>query len=149
MRQSSRPLLEGRIDDPGAWVSLPAGIKSIADEVMNREFDRPHIDPPGEAEIGIQQVAMPVLLGGPAPQPLTPRRVRAYTRMLDDIVERDRIIWQRLLDDHVPDKDDEHVIGQPSCRFAKCQDLLTPILRGKIREIVGRLPGAIDGNQQR
>jgi hypothetical protein len=68
--------------------------------------------------------------------------------MLDDIVERDRIIRQSLLGDHVADKDDEYIIGQPPCRLAKCLDLFTPILRGKIREIVGRLPGTIDGDQQ-
>src|SRR6185312_4732227 len=67
-----RSLLESGIDQRRAVVPLVTRVESVPDEVMDRPLDGAHVHPPREPEVGVEQVAVPVLLRGPPPQPTGP-----------------------------------------------------------------------------
>jgi len=115
---------------------------------MDRELDRTHIDPPREPEIGIEEVAVPVLFRRPPPQPTCPGVGTDAGGVLGDLFERDGIIGQGFLGDHVAHQDNEHLVGQLLRGGAELPELLRPILGGQIGEEVGRLPGLINRCQQ-
>ena len=66
-----------------------------------------------------------------------------------DVLERDRVVRQGLLGDHVAHQDDEQLVRDVHGRFPEPRDLLGPILACQVRKEVGGLPRVRDGGQQR
>ena len=61
------------VNEPLVFV-IPARCKPASDQMMNSPLDREHVDPAGEPEIGVDQIAVPVLFRSPPSQPARPRR---------------------------------------------------------------------------
>ena len=149
MRNPGCALLERSIDESGIIVIRVTGIEAVFDEVMDGHFDCPYVDPSREPEISIEQVAVPVLLGRPPPQPARPGCVRRAGRIPGCVLERDRIVRQCFFSDHVADEDDEKLVGHSQCGIAEPLELFFPVLGGQIREIIGRLPRVVHWRKQR
>ena len=119
VRDARRTLLERRVDEEVVGIGLALRVEAVGDEVMDRPFHRAHVDAAGESQVRVQQIAMAVLLGGPAAEPSGPRRRAGPFLVADQPVERDRIAGQRFFGDHVADQDDEQIVGhrlRPLCR---------------------------------
>ena len=67
-----RTFLERRVDQTRSVVASPARVETVPDEVMDRPLDSAHVHPPRESEIGIEEIAVPVLFGRPSAQPTGP-----------------------------------------------------------------------------
>ena len=106
-----RSFLESRVDQCRTVVALVPRIESVADQVMDRPLDGPHVHPAREPEVGVEQVAMPVLLRGPPPQPTSPGGVVDPGPVTGDAIQRDGVTRQGLLRDHVAHQDDQQLVG--------------------------------------
>ncbi len=116
---------------------------------MDRHFDRPHVDPSRQTEIGIEQVAMPVLLGRPPSQPACPGRVGRAGRVPGRVLQRDGVVRQGFFRDHIANEDDQKLVGDAQSGLAEPLELLGPVLRRQVREIIRRLPRLVHGSEQR
>lgn len=98
---AGRSFLERRVDEPGMVVPVAAHLEAIPDQMMDRPLHAAHVHAAREPEIGAQQVAVPVLLGGPTAQPPGPGMSACTRRIMGDLLERNGIVRQGLLGDHV------------------------------------------------
>ena len=128
---------------------IPAGREAISDQMMDGPLDREHVHAAREPEIGIEQIAVPILFRGPPPQPSRPRRGRRAGRVPGDVFQRDAIVRQRLFRDQISHQDDQQIVGSTPGGLAKSREILGPIVRGQVGQVVRRLPGLIHRSEQK
>ncbi|WVZ57294.1 LOW QUALITY PROTEIN: hypothetical protein U9M48_007699 [Paspalum notatum var. saurae] len=83
-------------------------------EVVGGELDLAHVDAAGEVEVAVEEVAVAVLLGGPAADPARPGERAGAGGVADavDAVAHALVRGQRLLRHHVAHQAHEDVVGQ-------------------------------------
>ena len=72
VRDACRALLERGVDEQVVGIGPALRVEAIDDEGVHGPFDRAHVHAAGETEVGVEQVAVPVLLGRPSTQPSCP-----------------------------------------------------------------------------
>ena len=77
---------------------------------MDRQLDRPDVDPAREPEVGVQEVAVPVFLGRSTPAASEPMEC-PDARGGPTICSSEMVVGQGFFRDHVPDEDDQEVVG--------------------------------------
>ena len=125
---------------------------SAADEVLDGLLDLAHVDPAGEEEVLVHEVAVAVLLGGPGPGPDGPAGGAGAGLVADaavEGVEHGLVGRERLLGDHVADEADQVVVGDLAGAPAELADLVAERLGGRVRQVVLRLPAALQGLEER
>ena len=125
---------------------------SAADEVLDGLLDLAHVDPAGEEEVLVHEVAVAVLLGGPGPGPDGPAGGAGAGLVADaavEGVEHGLVGRERLLGDHVADEADQVVVGDLAGARAELADLVAERLGGRVRQVVLRLPAALHGLEER
>ena len=140
--------LKGGVDEAVVGVGKGIGVEAVCDEVMDGEFDGVHIDAASEAEIGVEEVAVAVFLGGPAAEPEGPGGGDVAEFVACDIVEGDGVAGEGLFGDHVADEDDEHIVGDILGGGAVLLEGVAPVFLGEVGEEVGGLPGLVDGGEK-
>jgi hypothetical protein len=149
VRDLGGALLEGGVDQPGVHVREGAGVEAACDQVVDGQLHRPHVHPPGEAEVRVEQVAVAVLFRGPAAHPAGPRLGAVAGAVAGEQVEHDCVVRQRLLRDHVADEHDEHLVGELLRRLAERGEALPPVRGREVREVVRRLPRLVGRRKER
>jgi len=114
---------------------------------MDGDFDGPHVDAAGEAEVGVEEVAVAIFFGGPSAEPPGPGGGAVAGGVSGEFVEGDGIAGEGLFGDHVADEDDEEFIGDGLGGLAETFDLLAPVFGLEVGEVVGGLPGFVDGEE--
>ncbi|KAB8087382.1 hypothetical protein EE612_011568, partial [Oryza sativa] len=140
-------LLERRVDEPHVRVGANA-YHAGANEVLYRLLDLPHVDPAGEVEVLVHQVAVPVLLGGPRPGPHGPGAAAGAGLVAHPAVhgvEHRLVRGERLLGDHVADEAHQVVVGEPRRALPQRRHLVAERRRARVREVVLRLPRLLHG----
>jgi hypothetical protein len=117
------------------------------------DLDLAHVDAAGEVEVAVEEVAVAVLLGGPAahpPRPGQPAGARGVAEALGAVAHA-LVRGQRLLRDHVAHQAHQHVVGQARRGGAQLRQRLRerPGLLRRARQVVVRLPRGLHGRQQR
>ena len=147
-------LLEGAVDEAVVRAGGPQhGAHAAAEEVVHRRLDAPHVHAAAQVEVAVEQVAVAVLLGGPAAQPARPAVVVAAggVAAARHAVGHGHVAGQALLRDHAAHEADEEVVGHASRTGLELRHL-APLLVGGDDEggqQVGRLPGLLHGGEQR
>lgn len=136
--------LEGGVDEAVVGVGVGLGVEAVGDEVVDGDFNGTHVDAAGEAEVGVEEVAVAVFLGGPAAEPDGPGGGVVAFVILGDVVEGDGIAGEGLFGDHVADEDDEEFVGDFAGALAEVVDLFVPVFGGEVGEVIGGLPGFVD-----
>ena len=65
-------LLDGGVGQPAERIAVGAGVEAVAEQMLDGQLDRAHVHTTGEVEVGARDVAVALLLGGPAAAPLRP-----------------------------------------------------------------------------
>ena len=148
VRHARRTLLNRCVHQKLVWVRFGPRIEAVGDQVVHCTFHCTHVDAASEAQVGIQQIAVPVLFSGPSAEPLSPGRRTVAVLVTNEPVERDGVARQRLLGDHVANEDYEQFIGDPLCGLPELLELVPPLFRPQVREEVGRLPCLLERDQE-
>jgi len=123
-----------------------AGVEAVVEKVVDGHLDGAHVDAARQPQVGIEQIAVAIFFRRPAAQPPGPGTlvvpVKSSARLLSE-----RNSWKRLFGDHVGDENDQDLIRQchPGSTVAAPAP---PILAGEVGQVIGRLPGPLDRQEQ-
>ena len=140
--------LKRGVDEQVVGIGLAPRVEAIDDEGVHRPFDRAHVHPAGETQVGAEQIAVAVLLGRPAPEPSRPGSRAGALVVVDQSVERNGVTGERFFGDHVAHEDHQQLVGDGCGGDAEPVDLITPARRLEVGQVVGGLPRPIDRVQQ-
>ena len=140
-------LLEGGVNEATVRVLLCSGVEAGGDEMLDGNLDGAHVAPAAEVQVLVEEVAVAVLLGGPAAAPSGPGRVGGTGGIVASLegVEEGLIGGEGLLRYHVANQNNENIVRNARGLSTEFTNLLLKVVLGQVRQVVLRLPGLVTG----
>ena len=140
-------LLEGGVNEATVRVLLCSWVEAGRDEMLDGDLDGAHVAPAAEVQVLVEEVAVAVLLGGPAAAPSGPGRVGSTGGIIASLegVEKGLIGGEGLLCYHVANQNNENVVRNARGLSTEFTNLFLKVILRQVRKVVLRLPGLITG----